>query len=300
MSLSSNAMSSNETASDTGAVPQSERVQARRENWRLIRRRPSFIIGSIIVAFWVVCAVAGKRITPHDPNNFRTKVNLRPSWKFPMGTDKGGRDVLSRVMMGARDILKIAPVIAILSVVAGVILGMCMGYFRGWFDLVMGRIVEAFLAIPVILLSFVAVTTLGRSTAVVIFVVAALFTPIVARTVRSAVLGEVDLDYVTSARLRGESGAFIMFREILPNVLPPIIVELTIRIGYAVFSVATLTFIGAGPRPPSPDWGAQVSLNYTLLNNHVWWSTLYPALAIASLVIAINLIADAVQSVVEA
>jgi peptide/nickel transport system permease protein len=304
MSKSSNDMTSDPSVSEPNTaqsgVPQSERVQARRENWRLVRRRPSFIIGSIIVAFWVVCAVLGTRITPHDPNNFRTKVNLRPSWKFPMGTDKGGRDVLSRVMMGARDILKVAPVIALLSVVAGVILGLCMGYFRGWFDLVMGRIVEAFLAIPVILLSFVAVTTLGRSTIVVIFVVAALFTPIVARTVRSAVLGEVDLDYVTSARLRGESGAFIMFREILPNVLAPIIVELTIRIGYAVFSVATLTFIGAGPRPPSPDWGAQVSLNYTLLNNNVWWSTLYPALAIASLVIAINLIADAVQSVVEA
>jgi peptide/nickel transport system permease protein len=300
MSLDSSPTESAPTAAAQSEVPPSERVQARRENWRLIRRRPSFVIGSVIVAFWVFCAIAGERITPHDPNNFRTKVNLSPSWKFPMGTDKGGRDVLSRVMMGARDILKVAPVIAILSVVAGVILGMCMGYFRGWFDLVMGRIVEAFLAIPVILLSFVAVTTLGRSTFVVIFVVAALFTPIVARTVRSAVLGEVDLDYVTSARLRGESGAFIMFREILPNVLPPIIVELTIRIGYAVFSVATLTFIGAGPRPPSPDWGAQVSLNYTLLNNNVWWSTLYPALAIASLVIAINLIADAVQSVVEA
>ena len=287
-------------ASSAMDVPPSERKLARRENWRLIRRRPSFIIGSLIVLIWVVCAVMGERITPHSPFDFRTKVHLHPSWKFPMGTDRSGRDVLSRVMMGSRDILKVAPLAAVLSVIAGVIIGMIMGYFRGWFDIVLGRIIEAFLALPVILLAFVAVATLGHDAWVVIFVVAALFTPIVARTVRSAVLSERDLDYVTSAKLRGEGSIFIMFREILPNVMAPIIVELTIRIGYAVFAVATLTFIGAGPRPPSPDWGAQVSENYTLVKSHVWWSTLFPALAIASLVIAINLIADAVQSVLDA
>ena len=289
------------------APPQSERKQARAENWRLIRRRPSFIIGSLMVLFWIVCAALGERITPHDANNFFAKtkagavgVHIKPSWDYPFGTDRLGRDVLSRVMMGSRDILKVAPLAAVLSVIAGVILGITMGYFRGWLDIVLGRLVEAFLAIPVILLGFVAVATLGQSSWVVIFVVAVLFTPVVARTVRSAVLAERDLDYVTSAKLRGENSLFIMFREILPNVSAPIIVELTIRIGYAVFSVATLSFIGAGPRPPSPDWGAQVSDNYRLLQAHVWWSTLFPALAIASLVIAINLIADAVQSVLEA
>lgn len=282
-----------------GPAP-SERLQARRENWRLIRRRPAFLIGSAIVIFWVICALAGPQIAPHNAFDFRTGTHLHPSLDYPFGTDKTGRDVLSRVIVGARDVLKVAPLSAVLGVLFGVIVGMLMGYVGGWLDLVLGRIVEAFLALPVILVALLAVTVLGRSTWVVIAVVAGLFTPIVARTVRSAVLAERDLDYVTSARLRGESAVFIMFREILPNVMGPIIVELTVRIGYAVFTVATLAFLGAGPRPPSPDWGAQVSDNYTLLQAKIWWPTLFPALAIASLVIAVNLIADSVQSVLEA
>jgi peptide/nickel transport system permease protein len=278
----------------------SERKQARRENWRLVRRRPAFIIGMIILGFWVICAVLGNAITPHDPLDFRAGSHLSPSSEFPFGTDATGRDVLSRVMAGARDVLRIAPLAALLGVIFGVILGMMMGYLRGWFDTIASRIVESFLALPVVLIALLAVTTLGRSSWVVIGVVAALFTPVVARTVRSAVLAERDLDYVTSAKLRGESNLFIMFREVLPNVMGPIIVELTVRVGYAVFTVATLSFLGAGPPPPSPDWGAQVSENYNSIISGFWWTVTFPAMAIASLVIAVNLIADSVQSVMEA
>jgi peptide/nickel transport system permease protein len=284
----------------SGAVQVSERQQARRENWRLIRRRPAFIAGVIIVLVWTVCAALGDRITPHDPLNFRAVGNLSPRADYPFGTDSIGRDVLSRVMAGARDVLKIAPLAAVLGVVLGVIVGMIMGYFGRWIDTILSRIVEAFLALPVLLVALLAVTTFGGGTWVVIAVVAALFTPIVARTVRSAVIAERDLDYVTSAKLRGESSGFVMFREILPNVLGPIIVELTVRIGYAVFTVATLSFLGAGPQPPSPDWGVQVSDAYNSISAGYWWATLFPAAAIASLVIAVNLIADSVQSVVEA
>jgi peptide/nickel transport system permease protein len=222
---------------------------------------------------------------------------MAPNWPHVFGTDKGGRDVFSRVIAGARDVLKIAPLAALLGVIGGIVLGMFMGYLRGRFDTVASRVVEAFLSLPVVLLGLLAVTTLGNSNWVVIGVVATLFTPVVARTVRSAVLAERELDYVTSARLRGESTPFIMFREILPNVSGPIIVELTVRIGYAVFTVATLSFLGAGPPPPSPDWGSQVSDNYNSIVSGFWWSTFFPAMAIASLVIAVNLIADAVQSV---
>ncbi len=282
----------------------SERKIARKENWRLIRRRPSFIIGVFIVLVWVVCAVLGNRITPHHPLDFRagngTGRHLSPSADYPFGTDATGRDVLSRVMAGAREVLKIAPLAAILGVLFGVILGLLMGYLGRWIDNVLSRIVEAFLALPVVLIALLAITTLGRSNWVVIGVVATLFTPVVARTVRSAVVAERDLDYVTSAKLRGEGTAFVMFREILPNVSGPIIVELTVRIGYAVFTVATLSFLGAGPPPPSPDWGAQVSEGFRVISAGIWWTTLFPALAIASMVIAVNLIADSVQSVLEA
>jgi peptide/nickel transport system permease protein len=284
----------------SGAVQVSERQQARRENWRLIRRRPGFIVGVFILLVWTVCALLGDRITPHSPLDFRAGTHLSPRAKFPFGTDEQGRDVLSRVMAGARDVMKVAPVAALLGVLFGVIVGMVMGYFGGWIDLVLGRIVEAFLALPVILLALLAATTLGSSTTVVIGVVAALFTPVVARTVRSAVVAERDLDYVTSAKLRGESSAFVMFKEILPNVSGPIIVELTVRVGYAVFTVATLSFLGVGPQPPSPDWGAQVSEGFRNISADIWWTTMFPAAAIASLVIAANLIADSVQSVLEA
>jgi peptide/nickel transport system permease protein len=281
-------------------VVASERKQARRENWRLIRRRPAFILGNVILWTWVVCALLGERITPHDPLDFRSTPHLSPRADFPFGTDQTGRDVLSRVMAGARDVLMVAPPAALLGVLFGVIIGLLMGFVGGWLDNVLSRIVEAFLALPVVLIALLAITTLGNSTTVVIGVVAMLFTPVVARTVRSAVLAERDLDYVTSARLRGETSAFVMFREILPNVSGPIIVELTVRVGYAVFTVATLSFLGAGPPPPSPDWGAQVSDGYRVISAGIWWTTLFPALAIASLVIAVNLIADSVQSVLEA
>ena len=275
------------------------RKAARRETLRLLRRRPAFIAGCVIVLIWVLCALFSDLIAPYNPLDYRTGLNMSPSWSHPFGTDKGGRDVLSRVIAGARDVLKIAPLAAMLGVLGGVILGLLMGYLRGAFDTVASRIVEAFLSLPVVLLALLAITTLGNSNWVVIGVVATLFTPVVARTVRSAVLAERELDYVTSARLRGESSLFVMYREILPNISGPIIVELTVRIGYAVFTVATLSFLGAGPPPPSPDWGAQVSDNYNSIVAGYWWSTFFPAAAIASLVIAVNLIADSIERVVK-
>ena len=284
----------------SGDVQVSERKQARRENWRLIWRRPAFMIGVLIVVVWTTCAILGDRITPHSPLDYRTDTHLSPRAGFPFGTDEQGRDVLSRVMAGSRDVIKVAPMAALLGVFFGVMLGMIMGYYGRSLDNVLSRIVEAFLSLPVVLVALLAVTTLGNTTWVVIGVVAVLFTPIVARTVRSAVLAERDLDYVTSAKLRGESSPFVMFREILPNVSGPIIVELTVRVGYAVFTVATLSFLGAGPQPPSPDWGAQVSEAFRNISAGIWWTTFFPAAAIASLVIAVNLIADSVQSVLEA
>jgi peptide/nickel transport system permease protein len=200
-------------------------------------------------------------------------------------------------MVGSRDVLIVAPLAALLGVFIGTLLGLVMGFYRGIIDDVLSRIVEAFLALPVILVALLTLVVLGTSSIVVIFVVGILFAPIVARTVRSAVLSERQLDYVEAARLRGESGPFILAREIFPNVLGPTIVELTVRFGYAIFTVATLSFLGVGLQPPSPDWGLSVSQEYTNMISGIWWPTFFPALAIASTVIAINLIADSLQSV---
>jgi peptide/nickel transport system permease protein len=276
----------------------SERAQARRETLRLLLRKKSFLIGCAIVLFWVVTAILGQAITPYDPFNAFAKGHLAPTASHLFGTDRLGRDVLSRVLVGSRDMFVVAPIAAVIGVAAGTFLGLVMGFYRGWVDNILSRIVEAFLALPVILVALVTLVVLGSSSIVVIGVVGVLFTPIVARTVRSAVLSERELDYVTAARLRGESGLFILSREIFPNVLGPIVVELTVRFGYAIFTVATLSFLGVGLQPPSPDWGLSVSEEYTYMISGIWWPTLFPALAIASVVIAVNLIADSIQSVV--
>lgn len=275
----------------------SERAQARRETIRLLLRRPSFIIGNLIIFGWIITAILGERITPYDPYNQFFGNHLPPSPEHWMGTDRLGRDVLSRVMVGSRDVLIIAPLAAMLGVTAGTLLGLVMGYYRGTLDDVLSRIVEAFLALPVVLVALLTLVVLGTSPLVVVFVVGILFTPIVARTVRSAVLSERQLDYVTAAKLRGESGPFIITREIFPNVLGPTVVEMTVRFGYAIFTVATLSFLGVGLQPPSPDWGLTVSQEYNNMISGAWWPTLFPALAIASTVVAVNLIADSLQSV---
>lgn len=280
------------------AAARTARKAARRETFRLLLRRPEFVIGAGIVLFWVVCAVGGPALAPADPlasNPLAT--HSPPSSEFPLGTDRLGRDVLSRVMVGARDVLLVAPVSAVLGVSVGTVLGLVMGYFRGAVDDVLSRIVEAFLSLPVAVVGLLALVVLGPSNLTVIGVVGLLFAPIVARTVRAAVLSERELDYVQAARLQGESSMFIMFREILPNITGPVIVELTVRIGYAIFTIATLSFLGVGIQPPSPDWGLMISEEYSQIINGYWWPVVFPSLAIASLVIAVNLIADSLQGV---
>ncbi len=294
-------------ATPIGATGVSERAQARRETLRILFRRPAFLIGMLVILGWVVTAMLGERITPYDPfNDFA--LNHQPPGQVakgdttefhPFGTDRLGRDVLSRVMVGSRDVLIVAPLAALFGVGAGTLLGLIMGFYRGLIDDVLSRLVEAFLALPVILVALLTLVVLGSSPLVVVAVVGILFTPIVARTVRSAVLSERQLDYVTSAKLRGESGLFILSREIFPNVLGPVVVELTVRFGYAIFTVATLSFLGVGIQPPSPDWGLSVAEEYSYMISGVWWPTLFPALAIASTVVSINFVADSLQSVLE-
>jgi peptide/nickel transport system permease protein len=172
-----------------------------------------------------------------------------------------------------------------------------MGYFRGIPDEVIGRFVEAFLALPLVVTALLVTNALGHSNGIIIVAIGIVFTPLIARTVRAAVLQERELDYVAAARLRGERAPYIMFVEILPNVLAPIVVEFTVRLGYAVFTVAILSFLGLGIQPPSPDWGLEISQNYGQVTAGFWWEVLFDALAIASLVVAVNLISDSIERV---
>ena len=207
--------------------------------------------------------------------------------------------MFSRVIVGSRDILIIAPLATLLGTVLGTAVGLFMGYFRGLVDDVLGRFVEAFLALPVVVTGIIALSTVGRTNLVLIVVIGLLFTPLIARTVRAAVLLERELDYVAAARLRGERAPYIMFAEILPNVFAPIMVEFTVRLAYAIFAVLTLTFLGLGVQPPSPDWALDISANYGVVPAGYWWEVLFDAIAIATLVVSITLISDSVQGALE-
>jgi peptide/nickel transport system permease protein len=151
--------------------------------------------------------------------------------------------------------------------------------------------------LPLVVLALAALAALGASNATVVLVIGLTFMPITARTVRAAVLAERHLDYVDAAQLRGEHAPYIMFVEILPNVLPPIVVEATVRLGYAIFAVATLSFLGFGIQPPSADWGLALSESYSLMTGGAWWTVVFDGAAIATLVVGVNLIADSVQGV---
>jgi len=267
-------------------------------SWRLLLRRPTFLAGAAILLFWIVCAVFGSAIAPHNPLAQQLlATNAAPSGAHWFGTDQLGRDVLSRVIVGARDILLIAVAATVLGTVLGTALGLVMGYLGGIVDILVGRVVEAVLALPVVIVAFLFIVALGPSTGTLIVVVGFVFTPLIARTVRSAVLVESQLDYLSSARLLGEKPAHIMIVEILPNVIPAILVEFTVRLGYAIFAVATLSFLGFGVQPPTPDWGADIAANYGVLPAGYWWETLFPALAIASLIVAVNLVTDSIEQV---
>ena len=271
----------------------------RRENLRLLLRSPAFLIGAAILLWWIVCALFGKAFAPYNAlaGNLLA-FNQPPSGAHWFGTDSLGRDVFSRVIVGAQEILIVTPLATLLGTVLGTTIGLVQGYFLGPVDSFVGRIVDAVLALPILIVAFLFVVALGPSSPTLIVVIGLVFGLLIARTVRTAVLQERGLDYIAAARLRDESGPHIMFVEILPNVLGPILVEFTVRLGYAIFTVASLSFLGFGIQPPTPDWGGDIANSAQYLAAGYWWQTLFPALAIASLVVAVNLIADSIEAVI--
>jgi peptide/nickel transport system permease protein len=289
--------------SAAAAAPPAKVDSARLETLHAVLRSKTFVVGVLIVGFWVFCALFGARVAPHDPLAQSLDILNAPSSKHLFGTDTLGRDVFSRVLAGARDVLLVAPLATLVGILGGTAVGLTSGYFGGLVDDVISRIIDALLSIPVVIIAVTVLVALGSSTLTLVIVIGIVFTPIVSRTVRAATLAERGMDYVQAARLGRERAPYIMFREILPNVMGPIIVEATVRLGYAIFTVAGLTFLGFGVQPPSPDWALQISQHYTLLSDTAhsgyYWTVVYPGAAIASLVIGVNLIADGLQHAFE-
>ncbi len=258
---------------------------------------PGFLTGFVIVLFWVCCALFGPALLTQNPYKDDLMNALSaPSASHWFGTDQIGRDIFARIVAGARPILSVAPIATLLATVCGTTLGLITGYAGGWLDAILSRLLDVILALPLIVVALLVLVALGPSSINVTIVIALVFTPIIARTVRSAVQAECRLDYVPAAQLRDERALHIMFVEILPNILPPILVEVTVRLGYAIFTVASLSFLGFGIQPPSPDWGLAIAENYGLIVGGYGWTVGFAALATASLVVGVNLLAEGLQA----
>jgi len=279
-----------------------ERRIARRERLGALRRSGTFVTGVALVGFWVLCAIFGELLAPQDPLATDPLDDLAaPSGEHWFGTDALGRDIFARVMAGGREMLIVAPLATLLATALGTALGLVAGYLRGAVDEVLSRILEAFLALPVVIFAALLLVSLGGSRLAIILAVGIPLAPLIARSVRAAVLIEREQDYIEAARVRGETAAYTLFREILPNVLPVVLVEFTVRFANATFAIASLSFIGVGVRPPAPDWGRQVLEHYFLLGSGFLggWAVLFPVLGVVSLVVGISLIADGVAAMYE-
>jgi peptide/nickel transport system permease protein len=288
----------------------------RRGAWRRMGDGLSLLLASrtataglVLVLFWVSVAVFAPFLTPYGPLEQDWKSpNSGPSAAHPLGTDELGRDLWARLIYGARVVLVILPISETLwipggtalwgvavALLAGVTLGLVGGYYGGWIDEVTMRLLDAMMAVPVILLYLIIMAALGASALNVVLAMTIVGTPGIARLVRSLTLDIRTREYIRAAETRGESPWFIMFVEILPNARGPIIVDAMLRVGYAIFAMGTLGFLGLGIPPPSPDWGSMVAKGREFILAGSPWAAIWPSLAIASLVVGLNLLADGLR-----
>ena len=263
--------------------------------WRRIRRYYRSVPGAVgltIILIWVAAAALAPLIAPFSPTqiNLQALADPTPSLTYWLGTDHIGRDVLSRILWGARTVLTVAPIAVLGATFVGTLFGLTAGYFGGWYDLLVMRCADIVLSFPMIILYMIVIVMFGASALNIILVISVTKAPIIARIVRGITLELREREYVVAAKLRGESALFIMLVEILPNARSPIIVEMCLRMGFTIVMIGILGFLGIGLPPPHPDWGSMVKDTYGLI--FLWpHMALFPCAAISSLVIGFNLMA---------
>ena len=261
-----------------------------------LMKRPMYAIGTVLFLIFMLVAIFGPYLAPYDFNEqivADARQGLSAAHWF--GVDTLGRDVFSRVLLGARDIFSLAGTGTLIAVMIGTSLGLLSGYRGGWFDELLMRFFDSLLALPALLLALLLLGTLGPSRQSVLLVIVIVYIPIVARLVRSVVLSVKTRAYIEAARVQGESSARILFREILPSVMPALAVEAALRFSYAIFLASSLGFLGVGVQPPSPDWGLMVNEARDTLSQTPW-ALYFPAAAISLVVISVNLMADGLKS----
>jgi peptide/nickel transport system permease protein len=265
------------------------------------RRKPLGAIGGGILALLILIAILAPAISPSDPNFIHDEdLVANPSWEFPLGTDPIGRDVMSRLFHGARISLFVGLASITIGVTAGALVGAISAYYGGKFDLIIQRFVDAFIALPGIILALALMAALGSSVINIIIALIAVLAPSAIRTVRSQALAIKELDYVLAARAVGASDLRIIVRHIVPNCLAIFIILATLNLGYAIIVEASLSFLGVGVPPNVPTWGSMLSEGGGLTYMYTApWLTLFPGVAIALAVFGVNLLGDSLRDVLD-
>ncbi len=287
---------------ETGAVT---RRQMLTEFWFYFSENKGAVIGLWVFVALVVLAILAPVIAPHAPNEqFRDAVLLPPFWQeggqlgYPLGTDQVGRDILSRLLYGAQFSLFIGVVVTTLALTGGIFVGVIAGYFRGWIDTAIMRLMDIILAFPSLLLALVLVAVLGPGLINAMIAIALVLQPHFVRLTRAAVMAEKGRDYVVAAKVAGAKPLRLMFRTILPNCMAPLIVQATLSFSTAILDAAALGFLGMGAQPPTPEWGTMLAEAREFILR-AWWVVTLPGLAILVTVLAINLMGDGLRDALD-
>jgi len=272
-----------------------------REFWSYFSANKGAVAGLAIVVLVLLVALFAPLLAPYAPDLTNNAVFLKPpawqqggSWAYPLGTDAIGRDILSRLIHGARLSLVIGIAVVAVSVLAGTVLGLTAGYFRGIYEIGVMRLMDIILTLPSLLLAIVIVAILGPGMMNAMLAVSIVVLPHYVRITRAAVISEVSKDYVTAARMNGAGNLRLMFNEVLPNCTAPLIVQASLGISTAILDAAALGFLGLGAQPPSPEWGTMLAdaREFVL---RAWWVVTFPGLMILITVLAFNLLGDGLR-----
>jgi dipeptide transport system permease protein len=285
--------------------PQSARLQVLGEFWHYFSQNRAAVIGLLVFVALMLMAIFAPAIAPHDPDQqFRQNLLQPPawedggSWQFILGTDDVGRDMLSRLIFGARFSLAIGFFVVVGALLSGVILGLLAGFFRGVVDVVIMRLMDIVLSFPSLLLALVLVAILGPGLVNAMIAIAIVYQPYFARLTRASVLAEKNREYVVSARVAGAGPLRLMLVTILPNCLAPLIVQATLSFSNAILDAAALGFLGMGAQPPTPEWGTMLAEAREFILR-AWWVVTMPGLAILVTVLAINLMGDGLRDALD-
>jgi dipeptide transport system permease protein len=281
------------------------RRQMLKEFWFYFRQNRGAVAGLVVFVLLVLTAIFAPMIAPHDPTQqYRDALLVPPIWQeggragFLLGTDAVGRDMLSRLIYGAQYSLFIGIVVVAIALTGGVIIGLIAGFYGGWVDSVIMRVMDVVLAFPSLLLALVLVAILGPGLTNAMIAIAIVYQPHFARLTRAAVMGEKAREYVTAARVAGANNLRLMFKTILPNCLAPLIVQATLSFSSAVLDSAALGFLGMGAQPPASEWGTMLAEAREFILR-AWWVVTFPGLAILISVLAINLMGDGLRDALD-